>query len=62
MAPKRPDPEVAAKAKCRQFSAEYRLRILKEADACKGPVELAPPQTAPASWRRIVPLGRPWCK
>lgn len=31
-----PDPEVPAKAKRRQFSAEYRLRILKEADACKG--------------------------
>jgi transposase-like protein len=30
------DPEVAAKAKRRQFSAEYRLQILKEADGCKG--------------------------
>jgi transposase-like protein len=35
-----PDPEVPAKAKRRQFSPEYRLRILKEADACKGPGEI----------------------
>src|SRR5712692_12010506 len=31
-----PDPEVPAKAQRRRFSAEYRLRILKQADACKG--------------------------
>jgi len=35
-----PDPEVPAKARRRQFSAEYRLRILKEADACKGPGDI----------------------
>ena len=35
-----PDPEVPAKARRRQFSPEYRLRILKEADACKGPGEI----------------------
>ncbi len=29
-----PDPEVAAKAKRRQFTAAYRLRILEEADRC----------------------------
>ena len=32
-----PDPEVAAKPQRRRFTAEYRLRILKEADACKKP-------------------------
>ena len=32
-----PDPEVPAKAKRRQFSAEYRLRVLREADGCKVP-------------------------
>ena len=32
-----PDPEVVAKPKRRQFSAEYRLRILKEADRCTQP-------------------------
>jgi len=30
-----PDPEVPAKIQRRQFTAEYRRRILKEADACK---------------------------
>jgi transposase-like protein len=29
-----PDPEVPAKVRRRQFTAGYRLRILKEADAC----------------------------
>jgi len=29
------DPEVAEKPKRRRFSAEYRLRIVREADACK---------------------------
>ena len=31
---KTPDPEVVPKAERRQFSAEYKLRILAEADAC----------------------------
>ena len=35
-----PDPEVPAKARRRRFSAEYRLRILKQADACKKSGEL----------------------
>jgi len=35
-----PDPEVPAKAKRRQFSPEYRMRILREADACKAPGEV----------------------
>ncbi len=35
-----PDPEVVEKAKRRRFSAEYRLRVLKQADACKAPGEL----------------------
>ena len=35
-----PDPEVPAKAQRRRFSAEYRLRILKQADACKKAGEL----------------------
>jgi transposase-like protein len=32
-----PDPEIPGKARRRQFSAEYRLRILREAEACKEP-------------------------
>jgi transposase len=35
-----PDPEVRAKPTRRRFSAEYRLRILKEADAYKKAGEL----------------------
>ena len=35
-----PDPEVSAKVQRRRFPAEYRLRILKEADACKKPGEV----------------------
>ncbi|TDI42922.1 MAG: hypothetical protein E2P02_12335, partial [Acidobacteria bacterium] len=30
------DPEVTEQAKCRRFTAEYKLRIVREADACKG--------------------------
>ena len=35
-----PDPEVPAKVTRRQFTAEYRRRILKEVDACRKPGEL----------------------
>ena len=35
-----PDPEVSATAQRRRFPAEYRLRILKKADACKKPGEV----------------------
>ena len=35
-----PDPEVPAKPERRRFTAEYRLRILKQADACKKPGEV----------------------
>ena len=34
------DPEVPAKPQRRRFTAEYRLRILKETDNCKKPGEL----------------------
>ena len=30
-----PDPEVAERARRRQFTASYKLRILQQADACK---------------------------
>ena len=32
-----PDPEVSEKPRRRQYPAEYKLRILKEADACTEP-------------------------
>ena len=35
----RPDPEVPERAKRRYFSAQYKLRVLEEADACREPVE-----------------------
>jgi transposase len=38
--PDRPDPEVVAKPKRRRFTAEYRLRILEEADRCVGAGEV----------------------
>jgi transposase-like protein len=37
---KAPDPEVEGRPRRRSFSAEYRLRILKEADACTQPGEI----------------------
>jgi transposase-like protein len=35
-----PDPEVPAKVERRRFTAEYRVRILRQADACKKPGDL----------------------
>ena len=35
-----PDPEVVPTARRRRFSAEYKSRILEEADACTGPGEV----------------------
>ena len=36
----RPDPEVGPKARRRTFTAEYRMRILAEADACTEPGQI----------------------
>jgi|CXWL01.1.fsa_nt_gi hypothetical protein len=38
-----PDPEVVAKAERRHFTAEYKRRILQEADACCQPGEVGAP-------------------
>jgi transposase-like protein len=35
-----PDPEVVEKAERRRFTVEYRLKILRAADACKAPGEI----------------------
>src|SRR4051794_14138614 len=35
-----PDPELVEKAKRRSFTAEYKLRILKQAEACTRPGEI----------------------
>jgi len=37
----RPDPEVLAKPKRRQFGAAYKLKIVEEADACTEPGAIA---------------------
>ena len=37
---KKPDPEVAAKGKRRRFTAEYKRRVLAEADKCTKPGEV----------------------
>ncbi len=37
---KMPDPEVSTKAKRRSFTAEYKRRILEEADGCTGHGEI----------------------
>ena len=39
-APSSPDPEVMPRARRRTFTAEYKARILREADACTKPGEL----------------------
>ena len=36
----RPDTEVPARPRRRRFTAEYKLRILQEADVCRAPGEL----------------------
>jgi transposase-like protein len=36
----RPDPEVPEKPQRRRFTAEYKVRVLREADACAEPGEL----------------------
>jgi transposase-like protein len=38
--PNVPDPEVVVKAERRHFSAEYKRRVLQEADACAQPGEV----------------------
>ena len=35
-----PDTEVVAKAKRRQYTAKYKLRVLRELDTCKGTGEI----------------------
>ena len=39
-APSVPDPELIERPRRRRFSAEYKLRVLREADACSRPGEV----------------------
>jgi len=67
-----PDPEVPERPKRRRFTAEYKLEILKEADACTEPGEIGALlrreglySSHLVDWRRqrdagaLVALGRP---
>ena len=42
-----PDPEVVAKPKRRKFTAQYRLRILEEAESCGGAARRGGPAASP---------------
>ena len=60
-----PDPEVSEQAKRRRFTAEYKLRIVREADACKGDGDVAALlrreglySSHLSSWRRQRERGR----
>jgi hypothetical protein len=57
-----PDPEVAALPKRRQFSAAYKCRIVREANACEVPggggCAIAPGRTIQLSPHALAPGGR----
>ena len=55
-----PDPEVAERAKRRRFTAEYKLRIVEEADRCTEPGQIGallrregPYSSHLGEWRRM---------
>ena len=59
-----PDPEVPAKAQRRKFTAEYKLRIVREAERCKQPGEIGALlrreglySSLLTAWRREVEQG-----
>jgi len=59
-----PDPEVPAKAQRRKFTAEYKLRIVREAERCNKPGELGALfrreglySSLLTAWRREVEQG-----
>ena len=59
-----PDPEVSAKAQRRKFTAEYKLRIVREAERCKQPGEVGALlrreglySSLLTAWRREVEQG-----
>lgn len=59
-----PNPEVPAKAQRRKFTAEYKLRIVREADRCRQPGEIGALlrreglySSLLTAWRREVERG-----
>ena len=64
LAGRAPDPEVPAKAQRRKFTAEYKLRIVREAERCKQPGEIGALlrreglySSLLTAWRREVEQG-----
>ena len=49
-----PSPEVSEKPTRRRFTAEYKLRILAEADACTERGALADSKSGMESWHKLV--------
>jgi hypothetical protein len=61
-----PDPDVLERPRRRRFSADYRLRILRQADACTMPCEVGALlrceglySSGLANWRRQRDRGSP---
>jgi transposase-like protein len=59
-----PDPEVSEKAVRRKFTADYKLRIVREAERCTGPGEIGALlrreglySSSLTRWRRQMALG-----
>ena len=52
-----PDPEVSEQAKRRRFSAEYKLQIVRKADACKDDGDVAALLRREDCTRRIYRVG-----
>ena len=57
--PAAPDPELVEKANRRRFTAEYKLRVVREADACFRPGEIGALLRARACARRICDAVAP---
>ena len=51
------DVQVSAKIPRRRFTAAYKLKIVREADACAQPGELAPPPASPRAPPRTSGCG-----
>ena len=55
--PKVPDPQVGPMAEWRRFSAEKKLGIVEEADACTEQAEIGSFEKPRATWSMSVSIG-----
>lgn len=62
-----PDPEVDARAKRRRFTAAYKVKVLRQADGCKGEGEIGALlrreglySSHLAAWRKLRDKGALW--